>query len=302
MSRVLVMGPMYVETVVKVPSIPLPEIKVLDDTYGIETNFSGHGYNVAKALSRLGDSVNFLSVLGNDLYYPVMKNVLVNEGIRTEYIVPSLNATPHTIILYADEKDRQVINDLKESREIEYDENAFKKALDECEVAVMCNSNYCKSHLEVVKNSGKKIFSDVHAISTIDDERNKPFMEYSDILCLSHENLKEPYEDIIKEIENRYGNEIILMGMGGKGTMMYVKKDNFIGRFPIVRTRKTVNTLGAGDSQLSAFLHFYDKTGNPYYALKAAILFASYKIGSLSASDGFITEEQVELFYKTIWK
>lgn len=302
MSKVLVMGPMYAETVVKVPNIPLPEIKVLDDTYGIETNFSGHGYNVAKALSRLGDNVNFLSVVGNDLYYPVMKNTLVNEGIGTEYIVPSLNATPQTIILYADEKNRQVINDLKESREIEYDENAFKKALDECEVAVMCNSNYSNKHLEFVKNSGKKIFSDVHAISTIDDEKNKPFMEFADILCLSHENLNEPYEDIIKEIENRYGNEIIMMGMGGRGTMMYVKKDNFIGRFPIVRTRKTVNTLGAGDSQLSAFLHFYAKTENPYYSLKCAILFASYKIGSLSASDGFITEEQVELFYNTIWK
>ncbi len=127
-------------------------------------------------------------------------------------------------------------------------------------------------------------------------------MQYADVLCLNHANIKEPYEDFIKEIESKYQNEIIILGMGEKGAMIYVKKDNFIGSFPTVRTRKIVNTVGAGDSQLSAFVHFYNKTRNPYYSIKAAILFASYKIGNPSAAHGFLTEEQVEIFYDTIWK
>lgn len=302
MSKVLVMGPIYAETTVKVPSIPLPNEKVLDTSFGIVTSFAGHGYNVARALTTLGDTVNFLSFSSNDKMKLMMDEKLNNEGIALDYIVPTLSAMPQTVVLYSDANTRNIINDLKESREVSYDESLFNKAFEDCSYVVLCNSNYARPFLKKVKESGKKIVSDVHAIRTLDEKRAKDFMEYADILFLSHSHIEPPYEDFIKAIEQKCGNEIIIMGMGDKGTMMYVRKDNFIGSFPTVRTREVVNTLGAGDSQLSAFMHFYEKTGNPYYSLKAAILFASYKIGSPSAAHGFLKEDQVELIYNTIWK
>jgi ribokinase len=296
------MGPVYAETTVKVPSIPLPNVSIFDNSYGIRTSFSGHGYNVSRALTKLGDSVNFLSFSGNDEIKLMLDERFNKVGISSEYMIASLSATPHTIVLFSDENTRQVINDLKESREVEYNEELFDKALSECNTAVLCNSNYARPYLKKVKEVGKTIITDVHEINGIEDKHNKEFMQYSDVLCFSHRYIKEPYEEFLKEIEKKYDTEIIIMGMAEKGTMMYVRKDNFIGTFPTVRTREIVNTLGAGDSQLSAFAHFYEKTGNPYYSLKAAILFASYKIGSPSAAHGFLTEDQVEVFYKTIWK
>lgn len=302
MSKVLVMGPICAETTVKVPSIPLPSDAIIDNPLGIITSFSGHGYNVSRALTKLGDTVNFLSVSGNDPFKLMLDERLNKEGISPEYVIPSLSATPHTIVLYADKNTRQIIDDLKESREVEYDEALFDKAIEDCKFAVFCNSEYAIPYLKKAKALGKTIVTDVQAIKSIDDEYNDEFMQYADVLFFSHSYIKQPYEDFIKEIDKKYGNEIIIMGMGDKGTMMYVKKDNFIGSFPTVRTREIVNTLGAGDSQLSAFTHFYEKTGNPYYSLKAAILFASYKIGNPRAAHGFLSEEQVEVFYNTIWK
>ena len=49
-----------------------------------------------------------------------------------------------------------------------------------------------------------------------------------------------------------------------------------------------VNTIGAGDALFSGFIHFYLKSKNPYQALQKAMLFASYKIGSTGAADGFL--------------
>ncbi|KAB1440084.1 carbohydrate kinase family protein [Candidatus Galacturonibacter soehngenii] len=302
MSKILVMGPIYAETTVKVSSIPLPDNRLIDNNFGIITGFSGHGYNVSRALKKLGDSVRFLSFCGNDSFKLMLDDELAKTGISNEYVIPCLDATPHTIVLFSDEKNRQIINDLKESNEVAYDESIYEKAIIDCDTVVFCNSNYARPFLKKAKDAGKMIVTDVHDIKDMDDEYNKEFMQYADVLCLNHANLKEPYEDFIKEIENKYHNEIIILGMGEKGAILYVKKDNFIGTFPTVRTRKIVNTLGAGDSQLSAFVHFYKKTGNPYYSLKAAILFASYKIGNPSAAHGFLTEEQVEIFYNTIWK
>lgn len=302
MSKILVMGPIYAETTVKVSSIPLTDNRLIENNFGIITGFSGHGYNVSRALTKLGNAVSFLSFCGNDPFKLMLDDELAKNGISNEYVIPSLSATPHTIVLFSDEKNRQIINDLKESYEEIYDESIFEKAIKDCDSVVFCNSNYARPFLKKAKDAGKMIVTDVHDIKDIDDEFNKEFMQYADVLCLNHANINEPYEDFIKEIENKYHNEIIILGMGEKGAIIYVKKDNFIGSFPTVRTRKIVNTLGAGDSQLSAFVHFYKKTGNPYYSLKAAILFASYKIGNPSASHGFLTEEQVEIFYNTIWK
>jgi ribokinase len=227
---------------------------------------------------------------------------LKKVGISTEYITASLSATPQTIVLFSSETTRQVINDVKESRQTKYDEALFDKALADSDYLVLCNSHYVKPFIQKAKASGKMIASDVHAIREIGEKRNREFMENADILCFSNSHIKEPYEAFIKEVEKRYGTEIIIMGMGSKGSMMYVKKDDFIGSFPTVRTREVVNTLGAGDSQLSAFVHFYSKTGNPYYSLKVAILFASYKIGNPSAAHGFLDEETVEMLYDKIWK
>ncbi|WP_099467613.1 carbohydrate kinase family protein [Konateibacter massiliensis] len=302
MSKILVMGPIYAETTVKVSSIPLPNESTIDNPFGIITSFSGHGYNVSRALTKLGDTVNFLSFCANDPIKLMMDEKLNRVGITDEFLVPSLSQTPHTIVLFSDEKTRQVINDLKESDEVEYDEEMFDRAVADCDMVVLCNSNYARPFLRRAKEMGKKIVVDVQEVKGVDDEYNREFMEYADILCLNFSYATKPYEDFVKAIEAKYGNEIIIMGMGDKGAMMYVKKDNFIGSFPTVRTREIVNTIGAGDSQLSAFVHFYIKTQNPYYSLKAAILFASYKIGNPSAAHGFLTEEQVELFYSTIWK
>lgn len=75
-----------------------------------------------------------------------------------------------------------------------------------------------------------------------------------------------------------------------------------MGRFPAVKTRKVVNTVGAGDSLLSSFIHFYFKNYNPYEAIKKAIIFASYKIGEKGAANGFLQEETIESFYKERYK
>jgi ribokinase len=58
-----------------------------------------------------------------------------------------------------------------------------------------------------------------------------------------------------------------------------------------------INTIGAGDALFSAFVHFYNQSGDPYQALRKAVVFASYKIGQAGAAEGFLDEEGVsELF------
>lgn len=60
-----------------------------------------------------------------------------------------------------------------------------------------------------------------------------------------------------------------------------------------VTTREVVNTVGAGDSLFSAFVHFYAKGKTPKEALALATVFASWKIGESGGAKGFLSEEEL---------
>lgn len=81
-----------------------------------------------------------------------------------------------------------------------------------------------------------------------------------------------------------------MIGLGSEGALLRVERDGFMGCFPAVQTRPVVNPIGAGVALFSAFIHSYARHADPYLALRSAIVFASYKIGSASAAEGFPDE------------
>jgi ribokinase len=117
-------------------------------------------------------------------------------------------------------------------------------------------------------------------------------MKYADILFLSNENIIGREEWFMEGIIEAYNSQIIVIGLGGNGVLIYVK-GNKIKHYSAVRTREIVNTIGAGDALFSAFIYFYNKSKDPYYSIERAIIFASYKIGEKGAAEGFLTEEEL---------
>jgi ribokinase len=87
----------------------------------------------------------------------------------------------------------------------------------------------------------------------------------------------------------RYRAQIVVIGLGQKGALLAVRDDDYLELFPAVQTRQVVNTIGAGDALFASFLHCYLDSGDPYLALRKAIVFASYKIGAAGATEGFLS-------------
>ncbi len=116
---------------------------------------------------------------------------------------------------------------------------------------------------------------------------------------MSDELLPDRPETFARQVFNRYGVEILVIGMGNQGALMAVRKDNFIERFPAVFTRPVVNTIGAGDALFSCFLHEYQAShGDPYLAIQKAMVFASYKIGESGAAQGFLNQSELDIWYR----
>lgn len=295
MSRpILVAGLINLETTLQIDSFPLDYSPVRYPFFGVQSTVSGVGYNVAKALTVLGQSVRFASLIGQDAVNGVVQAALKDSGIAAEYVLSRLGQTPQSVILYDRSGKRQVHVDLKDIQTQVYSQAVFEQALAGCGLAVLCNVNFTRAFLPLAQRMAIPIATDVHAISALDDPYNADYMAAATVLFMSHEWLPCPPEEWARQVMARYGTPIVVVGVGAAGALLAVKQTGEVRLVPAVRPREVVNTIGAGDALFSAFVHTYVRTGDPYLSIRKAVVFAGYKIGAKGAAEGFLRDAELD--------
>lgn len=302
MPTILVAGLINFETTVRVEQFPIAYEPVRYPFWGVNSTMSGVGLNIAKALKTLGNDVNLLSLIGKDAIGTLCRAELENLGISTHYVLSQLEATAQSVILYEAHGQRQINVDLKDIQATVFPLVHLEPALEDCDIAVLCNINFSRPFLSRAKKLGKIIATDVHSIARIDDDYNRDYMAHADILFMSHEHLSTTPEDFIQQLWATYETPIAVIGMGSAGALIGVREDQRIELVPAVQTRPTVNTIGAGDALFSAFVHYYHRHQDPYAALRKAVVFASYKIGVSGAADGFLTAPDLDSLADEIYR
>ena len=301
MKKIAIAGLANIETSLRVDKFPLEYYSDRYTFFGAKTAVSGVGYNLAKSLTVLGNDVSLLSIIGNDLLGEVVKGQLVQNRVSTERILPLMGETSQSVILYDEDGRRQIHVDLKNVQEMAYPEEPMIAALEACDLAVLGTVNFSRPYLPIARKMDKLVATDVQSISDIDDDYNRDYMAQADILFMSHERLPMSPEQWIAAIFDRYQAQIAVVGLGADGCLLVVRDDHFVERIPAVQTRPIVSTVGAGDSLFSSFLHTYLATGDPYEAAKRAVVFASWKIGAASGSEGFLTPDDWALLCDDVY-
>lgn len=292
MKHMLVSGLVNTETTVKVRQFPIPYYPIDYPFFGVNTAVSGVAYNIAGALTALGDKVSLCSMTGRDFPAEYIGSQLRELGISTANIRPCLQATASSVVLYDEAGRRQIYCDLKDIQEAVYGFEGL--TFEEYDMVAACNINFNRPLLAMAKAAGKKIATDVHILSDVYDGYNQDFLQAADLLFLSDEGIGEDYEGFLWELARVYGNEIIVLGRGGKGAAMYVREYEQVVTLPAVNVGPVVNTVGAGDALFSSFLHYYAAGRAPLDCLRRAQCFAAAKIRVSGASKGFVPEEEVE--------
>ena len=293
--NILVSGLLNTETTTEVRGFPINYYPIDYAFFGVNTAVSGVAFNLAKALRTLGDRVRLTSMTGSDFAADYIRHELRELDIDTEFVKSVLQQTPSSVVLYDPEGKRQIYCDLKDIQDTAY---PFDPAvLDGIDLVAACNINFNRPLLRLAKAAGKIIATDVHVLSNIHDDYNREFMEHADILFLSDEAVGDGWRDFMLALANTYPCRIIVMGRGSKGAAMYLRETGEIMTLPAASAGKVVNTVGAGDSLFSSFLHFYAKGLAPVDALNRAQVFAAHKITVSGASKGFVTEQTVEAWF-----
>ncbi|MBE2271409.1 MAG: carbohydrate kinase family protein [Anaerolinea sp.] len=295
--KFLVAGLINLETTARVDAFPIAYQPVRFPFFGVRSTVSGVGYNVAKALHTLGHDLRFLSLIGDDAPGVLVRHTLHAEHLPADDVLPVLRETSQSVILYDGDGRRAINVDLKDTQETAYPADRFESALAWCDVAVLCNINFTRPFLQRAKALGKRIATDVHTISQLDDPYNRDYMQSADILFMSNENLPASPEDWAKQVMSAFGTTLIGIGLGKQGALLCVNQGNGTSNcaiVPAVSTRPVVNTIGAGDALFAAFLHAQTQTSDPFAALRKAVTFASWKIGVSGAADGYLNAADLD--------
>ena len=292
MKRILVSGNVNLETNVWIDRFPLEYQPVRYNQFGILTDVGGVAYNVSKALSTLGDDVSLVAMIGPDMEGGQIKDTLKKSGIQTQLVRESLFASPKSVILHDEEGKRAIFTDTKNLQTTLYDFDTVD--LYGLDLIVACNVNFNRELLFKAHEANIPIATDVHVLSNPYDDYNEAFMRYANIIFLSDEGINGNKNYFIETLRIIYPAEIIVMGLGKDGALIYIREEDTIYHLSAVYNDNVVNTIGAGDALFSSFLHFYTNGHEPIEALKKAQIFASHKISYNGASKGFLSEEEIK--------
>ena len=302
MSKFMVAGFVQMETIIKVEALPVPykQFESIPDL--VNSGIGGAGFNEAMALKWLGNEVDFMSMVARNMSRRQIEAYLktFDVNLKTDYVLPMLDGMPTSVILYCKGK-KQTFEDVKDIRHVEYDYDLLESRIQDKDMILMSNCNFCRPIIGLAKKYQKPLAVNVRSMRAEKIANKEDFLAEADILYISDDDLESDHYDCIKECREKYDPEIVIMGIGDKGVILYTKEDNSVIEYRPVKTNEIVNTIGAGNALFSSFMHYYVKTKNAKEAIKNALLFASYKIGFVGTSNGFMTEEQIEQWKKLIW-
>lgn len=292
MAKILVSGLVNMETTVQVRQFPIPYYPIDYPFFGVNSAPSGVAFNIAKALTVLGDQIYLCSMTGRDFPAEYIRRELESLGISTHGVVEQISQTASSVVLYDPEGKRQVYCDLKDIQEAAY---PFSRELvAPADLVAACNINFNRPLLHLAKAMGKTVATDVHVLADIDDDYNREFLECADIVFLSDEAIGDDYQGFLWTLIHRYDPAVLVLGRGSRGAALYVRGEDRMEEYPACHLGPVVNTVGAGDALFSGFLHYYAAGLSPREALCRAQLFAARKIMTSGAAQGFAGPEEME--------
>lgn len=301
MSKFLVAGVTQIETIVRVDKIPVSYAPITSANESIFTAMGGDAYNESLALEWLGDDVTFMSIVGRNQDMGMINPPDRKITLSTEYIIPQMKETPTEVVLYDKNRKQQIFEDIKDLRENVYDMSMVAPIAEACDMMVLANANFCRPFAKEAAARNKPIAVNIRSYKPEKEIYNTDFLEPAKVLYFSDDTLSEDPYDFIDRISGTYGTEIIILGQGSEGLMLFDKTHNLRVHYNTVKTNEVVNTIGAGNALFACFLHYYMETGDSVNAIKNALLFASYKIGYMGTSNGFMTTDQLEQWRNLIW-
>lgn len=268
MTDILVVGGVAWDSLIYLDDFPAQKPQTVFSQRFHET-IGATGSGKALALNQPGMTVTLHGMVGEDRYGESVRDYLQQQGITflsdtdpagTVRHVNLLNAKGERISIYVNTGTFEPVLDLAR----------LERLIPQQDVVILNIINYCRHLIPTVKQSGKKLWCDIHDYDG-HNAYHQDFIQAADVLFLSSDALPD-YRAFMQQMIDS-GKDLVVCTHGRQGATALTADGQWL-TIPALLAYPLVDSSGAGD-------HFF--AGVLYGQLQGADLQRSLRYGAITA-------------------
>ncbi len=298
MDRILVLGSINMDLLVRLDEIPRPGETVLGKS--LERIAGGKGANQAVAIGKLGGDVSFLGKVGQDLFGDLLLEAMEESGVDIDLVERGRKESGIALINVDKKGNNNIVvipgaNWELDGEYIERNKEAFKDSkLVLLQLEIPLES--VKEALKLAKSLGKTTILNPAPARSLDQET----IENIDILIPNQHELArlvglevESKNSILKaaRILLDKGIKEIIVTLGSRG-VLYINKDRH--KFYRSYKVKALDTTAAGDSFIGGFVSSFIENGDMEKSIDRGQRAASLTVQKFGAQSSLPTKTEVD--------
>lgn len=258
MGKILVIGSLNVDMVMKVDHMPVAGETILCD--GMKLVAGGKGANQACAAGRLGTDVIMLGAIGNDAYGEMQRQSLQQSGVDVSGLLTKENVSTGTAFITVNKEGNNsiVVVQGANAQFTPEDIEAHRNLIEECEIVILQLEIPMDTVLYAVKLArklGKIVLLDP---APAPEHFPEELYQYIDIIKPNESELsrltgiadaQNHLEEAVQILKD-HGVKNVLVTLGGEGA--YLDAENKTAVHIPAKKVKVVDTTAAGDSFTAA--------------------------------------------------
>lgn len=297
-KKVAVIGSMNYD--IMTISDKFPEVGENCTVDSVSYSAGGKGLNQAYQVARLGTSTKFFGCIGDDIFGDYILDNVKNENLDLSFIEKSNSRTGMGLVHILD--DGSVVGYVVKGANFDVDTKYIDKHIDE-----ILECDYIILQLEIPTNTVEDIIEKAKATNAKVILNAAPAKEISfdslrniDTLVVNETEAKfyinkdvstfESAEKFGREFQKELGINLIIT-LGSKGSIYFTSENSEI--IHSVKPEKVLDTTGAGDSYIGAFVFALGKGYNIGDACRFASKVASKTVTKVGAQSAMPTFDEV---------
>lgn len=287
---VFVIGGVGIDTIVRVPGLPLPDWETIH-VEPVQTYVGHTGHGVALGCHRLGLQPALADVIGDDPEGRRIRSTYDELGLPLATVVhPS--GTRRSVNLVAPDGTRTSLYDGRHPAGMRVDPQLWRGWVDHARHVHVSIMDFARRALPDVLAAGCTVSTDLHDWDG-DHEYHRDFAQCADVVFVSTSALRDKAVDWIFACGRA---QVVVAMAGADGSYLYVRGEDPV-HLPAVDLpgRPVVDTNGAGDAYVAAFLTTWLDGRSYYEAATAGTIAGAWACGSPGTHTDLITAEQLML-------
>lgn len=290
-TDVLVVGGAGVDTIVRVQELPVP----FADSHvvpPIDMHVGHTGSGVALGCHRLGLATRFVDVIGDDHEGRLVLDRFTAEGLAFDHVLHE-SGTRRAVNLVDDLGRRMSFYDPRHPYDLKPDAALWREPLEDARHVHASIMPWTVQALEDATAAGATTSTDLHDWDG-HNPHHRPFAYAADVVFVSGSRLDGVEGDVVADVLDRGRARLVVVMDGAAGSRVHVREG---GAFDVaavqIEGRPVVDTNGAGDSYVAAFLHTWLRGGDARAAAKAGAVAGAWACGTAGTHTSFIDAEEL---------